>query len=160
PHFPTRRTTMFPDPLPSPVTRRTALGALAAAGAAALGTSSAAEPPPDPRRASPKRYAMKKSINLWAFPYPERMTLQECLQLARAAGFDGIELNYDLDNDLSPKAGPRELKAIRKMADDVGIAISGLCSFLFWPFPLTSNDAGKRTRGLELATKMVQAAHE
>ena len=49
---------------------------------------------------------MKKSINLWAFPYPGRMTLRECMQLARDAGFDGIELNYDLENDLSPKAGP------------------------------------------------------
>ena len=48
---------------------------------------------------------MKKSINLWAFPYPGRMTLRECLQLAKDAGFDGIELNYDLDNDLSPKSG-------------------------------------------------------
>jgi hexulose-6-phosphate isomerase len=48
---------------------------------------------------------MKKSINLWAFPYPQRMTLKECLQLAKDAGFDGIELNYDLDNDLSPKSG-------------------------------------------------------
>jgi hexulose-6-phosphate isomerase len=152
------------QPLSPAVTRRAALGtALAAAGAAALGgPAPAAEPEakPDPRRASPKRYDMKKSINLWAFPYPERMTLRECLQLAKRAGFDGIELNYDLDNDLSPKAGPKELKAIRQAADDAGIAISGLCSFLFWPFPLTSNDAGKRARGLELATKMVEAAHE
>ena len=103
---------------------------------------------------------MKKSINLWAFPYPERMSLKECMQLAKNAGFDGIELNYDLDNDLSPKAGPNELKAIRKMADEIGIAISGLCSFLFWPYPLSSNDETKRSRGLELATKMTQAAHD
>jgi len=87
---------------------------------------------------------MKKSINLWAFPYPDRMTLKECLELAKRAGFDGVELNYDLENDLSPKAGPAELKAIRRMADDIGIAISGLCSFLFWPYPLTSNDPVKR----------------
>ncbi len=46
------------------------------------------------------------------------------------------------------------------MADDIGIAISGLCSFLFWPYPLSSNDDQKRARGLELATKMTQAAAE
>ena len=51
---------------------------------------------------------MKKSINLWAFPYPQKMTLGHCLQLAKDAGFDGIELNYDLESDLSPKAGTRE----------------------------------------------------
>ncbi len=146
----------------SPVfTRRTALGTALAAGAAAL-TASAADPTPEPdaRRSSPRRYDFKKSINLWAFPYPDRMSLKECLQLAKNAGFDGIELNYDLDNDLSPKAGPKEFKAIRKMADDIGIAISGLCSFLFWPYPLSSNDEAKRARGMELATKMTHAAAE
>jgi hexulose-6-phosphate isomerase len=146
------------------VSRRSALiGALAAGGAAALGPDAAAQAPkagPDARRASPKRYEMKKSINLWAFPYPQRMTLKECLQLAKDAGFDGIELNYDLESDLSPKATTKDLQAIRKTAADIGIAVSGLCSFLFWPYSLTSNDAATRARGLELATKMAQAAHE
>jgi hexulose-6-phosphate isomerase len=100
---------------------------------------------------------MKKSVNLWAFPYPQKMNLEECFRLAKAAGFDGVELNYDLESDLSPKAGPAELKAIRAMADRVGVGISGLCSFLFWPYPLTSNDAAKRARGLELAGKMIEA---
>ncbi|HVS34661.1 MAG TPA: sugar phosphate isomerase/epimerase family protein, partial [Gemmataceae bacterium] len=153
---------MFPDPLSPVVTRRTALGAALGAAGVALGAAraAAADSEPDARRSSPKRYDMKKSINQWAFPYPDRMSLKECMQLAKDAGFDGIELNYDLDNDLSPKAGPKELKAIRKMADEIGIAISGLCSFLFWPYPLTSNDEAKRSRGLELATKMTEAAHE
>jgi L-ribulose-5-phosphate 3-epimerase len=115
---------------------------------------------PDARRGSPRRYDMLKSINLWAFPYPDRMSLRECLQLAKDAGFDGIELNYDLDNDLSPKSGTREYEEIRRMADRVGIRISGLCSFLFWPYPLTSNDPAKRERGLELAGKIGQAAHD
>ncbi|MDB2346501.1 sugar phosphate isomerase/epimerase [Verrucomicrobiales bacterium] len=120
------------------------------------------EPAPakDDRKASTERYSMKKSINLWAFPYPDRMTLRECLQLAKDAGFDGIELNYDLESDLSPKSGTKEFQAIRKMADEIGIEISGLCSFLFWPYPLSSNDAAKRARGLELAQKMTQAAHD
>src|SRR4026208_683226 len=103
---------------------------------------------------------MLKSINLWAFPYPDRMSLRECLQLAKNAGFDGIELNYDLDNDLSPKSGTSDYTEIRKMADEIGIAISGLCSFLFWPYPLTSNDPAKRERGIELAGKIAQAARD
>jgi hexulose-6-phosphate isomerase len=142
------------------LTRRAALGAaLGAAGLAAAADQKTAAGP-DPRRASPKRYAMKKSINLWAFPYPGRMTLRECLQLAKDAGFDGIELNYDLENDLSPKAGRTELRVIRKAAQEIGIAISGLCSFLFWPYSLTSNKLPDRQRGLELAGKMVEAAAE
>jgi hexulose-6-phosphate isomerase len=153
---------MQPNPNDDRVTRRTALrSALAVAGAATLASSGgAAQPKPDPRRASPRRYDMKKSINLWAFPYPDRMTLKECLQLAKDAGFDGIELNYDLENDLSPRAGTKEFQAIRKTAEDIGIAISGVCSFLYWPYSLTSNNAAQRARGLELAAKMTQAAHD
>jgi len=151
-----------------PITRRDALTtAFAAAGGGLLALNPAetqaqkpTNPNPDARRGSPKRYEMLKSINLWAFPYPDRMNLRECLQLAKDAGFEGIELNYDLENDLSPKSNAKEYAAIRKMADDVGIRISGLCSFLFWPYPLTSNDETKRERGLELAGKIGQAAHD
>jgi hexulose-6-phosphate isomerase len=132
---------------------------------AGLGTAFLAHPGPAAasqagEQAPRKRYQFKKSINLWAFPYPEKMNLEQCLRLAKVAGFDGIELNYDLDNDLSPKSGPKEYAAIRRMADKVGIAISGLCSFLFWPYPLTSNDAAKRARGLELASRITEAARD
>lgn len=160
----------FLHPRPGGFSRRDVIrtGALAGTAAAALASfqASAQEAAgttaskPDERRSSPKAYPkLKKSINLWAFPYPSRMTLRECLQLAKDAGFDGVELNYDLESDLSPKAGAAEFTAIRKMADEIGIAISGLCSFLFWPYPLTSNDPAKRTRGLELAGLIARAAN-
>jgi hexulose-6-phosphate isomerase len=134
-----------------------ALGsAFLAAPALAASTQTAAVPAASGAR---KRYAMKKSINQWAFPYPAKMNLEQCLRLAKDAGFDGIELNFDLDNDLSPKATPEDYAKIRRMADKIGIAISGLCSFLFWPYPLTSNDPAKRARAMELATNMTEAAH-
>jgi L-ribulose-5-phosphate 3-epimerase len=157
-------TAMIPSRDSSLISRRDALKAtIATVGLSALAfePGRAAEAArPDPRRGASKRYDMLKSINLWAFPYPDRMNLRECLQLAKDAGFDGIELNYDLDNDLSPKSGTKEYQAIRRMADQIGIRISGLCSFLFWPYPLTSNDTTKRDRGLELAGKIAQAAHD
>src|SRR5262249_55552264 len=68
--------------------------------------------------------------------------------------------NYDLDNDLSPKAVPDDFRSIRKTADAIGIAISGLCSFLYWPYSLTDNDDARRARGLELASKMIEAARD
>ncbi|HID22102.1 MAG TPA: sugar phosphate isomerase/epimerase, partial [Planctomycetaceae bacterium] len=105
-----------------------------------------------------KRYDMKKSINLWAFPYPDQMSLKECFQLARDAGFDAVEVNYDLEGDLSPEASEADLKTIGRTARKIGLEISGVCSFLFWPYSLTSNDEKKRRRGMELAAKMVDAA--
>ena len=144
-----------------PISRRSAIGSTLLAGAAFLTPGAfAAENDAAAQTAPRRRYEMKKSINLWAFPYPQKMTLAQCLQLARDAGFDGIELNYDLESDLSPKAGSKEFQEIRRTADRIGIAISGLCSFLFWPYPLTSSDDGKRKRGMELAAQMTQAAHD
>ncbi|MBC7820390.1 MAG: sugar phosphate isomerase/epimerase [Planctomycetaceae bacterium] len=158
------------------LSRRAALSSAVAGGAFAFGSSLAAAFEPrgevaladtSAAQANPvlaKEYDMKKSINLWAFPYsnpyPNLWSLEKCLQVAKDAGFDGIELNYDLDSDLSPKSGTKDFQKIRTMADKIGIAISGLCSFLFWPYPLVSNDAEKRARGMELAGMMAQAAHD
>ena len=139
---------------------RGAAAAIAGVGLANHATTTpilAAEVAAQAPAATPK-YRMKKSINLWAFPYPQKLTLRQCLQLAKDAGFDGVELNFDLESDVSAKSTEKELKEVRKMAEQIGIAISGLCSFLFWPYPLTSNDPAKRTRGMELGAKMVEAA--
>jgi len=138
---------------------RRELLAYAAFGSAAITAAGNGPASAGATEARPK-YSMKKSINLWAFPYPDKMSLKECLQLAKDAGFDGIELNYDLESDLSPNSGTQEFHAIRRMAEEIGIEISGLCSFLFWPYPLTSNDPNERARGMELAGKMTQAAYD
>jgi len=108
--------------------------------------------------AEPKRYDMKKSINLWAFPYPQQMSLADCFKLAKDAGFDGVEINFALEGEFSADSKPGEIEAIGKLAADVGIAISGVCSFLYWPYSLTQNDRQRRAMGLELARQMIQAA--
>lgn len=141
-------------------TRRSAIAqALAVTGAAGVLAQTTTLAAADVKDAA-ARYDMKKSINLWAFPYPDQMSLRQCLQLAKDAGFDGIELNYDLENDLSPARGTADYHAIRRMADEIGIRISGLCSFLFWPYPMTSNDPQKRIRSVELGGQMIAAAHD
>jgi len=105
-----------------------------------------------------KRYNMKKSINLWALPYPEKMDLETCLRICADAGFDGVELNYDLEGDLSPDASEDEIRAIGDLARGMGLEIAGVCSFLFWPYPFTHEDSGIRERAIELGAKMIRAA--
>lgn len=111
-----------------------------------------------PKPTPPRRYDMKKSINLWALPYPDKMSLKECFELCKDAGFDGVELNFALEGEFSAESSPAEIEAIAKLARDVGISISGVCSFLFWPYSLTHNDPDRRKRGMELAQQMIQAA--
>ncbi len=110
------------------------------------------------RSRAPKRYDMKKSINMWAFPYPDKWSLRACLELAKDAGFDGVEINFNLTGEFSAESNETEIAGIKKMAADIGIAISGVCSFLFWPYSMTHNDPQRRQQGIELAQKMVAAA--
>jgi L-ribulose-5-phosphate 3-epimerase len=105
-----------------------------------------------------KKYAMKKSINLWALPYPQKMSLKECFQLCKDAGFDGVEVNYALEGDLSPQTNEAGIKAVGEMARKIGIQISGVCSFLFWPYAFTHQDPERRKKGVELAQQMIRAA--
>ena len=132
------------------LSRRGVLGTAAGAALAATVSErqSGAAPPSASQSSQAARVAAaqpcRKSINLWAFPYPQRMNLEQCLRLAKDAGFDAVELNYDLESDLSPRHGTAEYVAIRRLAETIGIGISGVCSFLFWPYPLTSNDPDKR----------------
>lgn len=129
---------------------------VAGTGMAAAATVSGAPHAADARER--KRYAMKKSINLWALPYPEKMDLKTCFEICAEAGFDGVEVNYDLDSDISPAASEDELRAIGDMARGKGLEIAGVCSYLFWPYPFTHEDAVIRERAIELGTKMIRAA--
>lgn len=124
-----------------------------AAVTSAVGSASAAAAP-----APGKRYRMKKSINLWALPYPEAMDLETCLDICADAGFDGVELNYDLEGDLSPEAGDSAIRAIGDSARAKGLDIAGVCSFLFWPYPFTHEDPAVRERAITLGTDMIRAA--
>ena len=54
----------------------------------AVGALTAGLRPPLAAAGPHKKYAFKKSINQWAFPYPEKMSLEQCLKLAKEAGFD------------------------------------------------------------------------
>lgn len=100
----------------------------------------------------------RKSINLWAFPYPAKWTLEKCFRVAADAGFNAVELNFDLTGEFSAETTDAGLRRIGRLARQYRLEISGICSFLWFPYSLTSNDAARRNRGLELARRMIEAA--
>lgn len=133
---------------------------LASNGLTAPAEGALLKPMQEPEQKPPhKRYDMKKSINLWAFPYPDKWSLKECFELARDAGFEGVEINFNLTGEFSAESSDRQIRDVAALAKKSGVAISGVCSFLFWPYSLTHNDPAKRKRGLELADRMIEAAH-
>ena len=148
---------------PADLSRRELLAYTAAFGTsflAANGLASEADAVQEKRlsRKRHKKYDMKKSINLWAFPYPQKWSLKECFELAKAAGFDGVEINFNLTGEFSAESSDAEIKQVAALAKKAGIAISGVCTFLYWPYSMTSNDAAKSKKGIELASRMLEAA--
>ena len=122
------------------------------------GLAAAPAPSAQATQALPAADSMKKSINLWAFPYPDKWSLRRCFQVARDAGFDAVEPNFNLEGEFSAASTDDEIRAIKGMADEIGIGISGVCSFLFWPYSMTHPDPERRARGIELAKRMIDAA--
>ncbi len=149
------------SPSGAPLSRRELVALSATFGSAFLaaqgmGGALAGETPAP--RPPGKRYDMKKSINLWALPYPQKMSLDECLVLCAQAGFEGVELNYALEGDLSPEASEADIEVIGRRVRELGMAVSGMCSFLFWPYSFTHEDRVRREKGVELALRMIRAA--
>ncbi|HEX5444379.1 MAG TPA: sugar phosphate isomerase/epimerase family protein [Pirellulales bacterium] len=169
-HRPTRsssRPNREPTSGPAPLGRRELLAYTAAFGPAFLAAQGLLRGDDDDDRPAKadsskaaKRYDMKKSINLWAFPYPQQMSLADCLHLAKDAGFDAVEINFALEGEFSAESTPEQIEAIAALARKVDIAISGICSFLYWPYSLTANDPERRKKGLALARQMIAAAEQ
>ncbi|MCK5733756.1 MAG: sugar phosphate isomerase/epimerase, partial [Candidatus Latescibacteria bacterium] len=98
---------------------------------------------------------MKKSINQWAFA---KDTARGCMELAKDAGFEAIELALAEDGDITLDSTETEIRAIRETADRIGIELASLATGLFWSYSLTSNDADMRKKALDVAKKELEIA--
>jgi L-ribulose-5-phosphate 3-epimerase len=99
-----------------------------------------------------------KAINRWAFE--SGLGIEECFQMAKKHGFDGLELNLEEKGDFSLDTSRGELGRIKKIAERSSLKICSICSLLFWKYPITSGDAKVRDKGIEVVRKMIDAAAE
>ncbi|MFF2091466.1 sugar phosphate isomerase/epimerase family protein [Paenibacillus sp. NPDC058174] len=99
---------------------------------------------------------MKKGINAWSFPAD--LSVRESILLAADAGFDGIELSLNATGELSLESTEEQLREIRSIADDAGIALTSLASGLYWDYPLTSANAETRQKAKDVAKKQLESA--
>lgn len=108
---------------------------------------------------------MKKGINAWCFP--ENYSIRKCMELAKSAGFDGIELNMseaeegtdNRDNfKLTVDITDEKLLYIHEMANSIGLEISSLSTNLHWRYPVTSMNETVSKRGKYIVERMIHAA--
>ncbi|MGG1555386.1 sugar phosphate isomerase/epimerase family protein [Paenibacillus ferrarius] len=99
---------------------------------------------------------MKKGINIWSFP--GTLKVNECIDIAKKAGFDGIELALNETGELSLESSEKEVAAYRQYAEDKGIQLSSLASGLYWSYPPTSSKAETRQKAKDIVKKQLEHA--
>lgn len=98
---------------------------------------------------------MKKSINYWSFSGKD---VYQAMDLAKAAGFDGIELALMDSGDLTPDSTDEQLAKIRAHADKLGLTIPSLASSLCWGASLTAEDPAEREEAHNIIVNQLRCA--
>lgn len=98
---------------------------------------------------------MKKGINVWSFP---PASIKDTLTLAKNAGFEGVELALNAEGELSLNSTEKELLEIKKVANDLDIAIPSLSSSLCWDYRLSDDDPKMREKAKDIIKKQIESA--
>ncbi len=100
--------------------------------------------------------AFKVGINRWTMP--GNWDVRTCLRVAKESGFDSIEFNMEAEGAISPATSDADARAIRQMADEIGIELSSLSTGVYWGIPFTHPDAGVREQAVELCRQQLRLA--
>jgi L-ribulose-5-phosphate 3-epimerase len=99
---------------------------------------------------------MKKGINIWSFGSGK--SVRDCMQLAKDAGFEGIELALAESGELSLESLDSEIVEIKAAAEEIGIELTSLASGLYWTYSFTSHHKDQREKAIEIACKQLAFA--
>ena len=99
---------------------------------------------------------MYKSINVWSFP--EGMTLQQMMTEAKRLGYQGFEPALEAAGELSLASTDDEVRAVRELADRIGIRLTSLAAGLSWGCNPVSNDPATREKAMGQARRVLECA--
>ena len=98
---------------------------------------------------------MKKGISIWSFAETD---LRKCMELAKDAGYDGLELALDEHGLVSMDSTEEDLEKVKKMAEEVGIELYSVACGLYWTYNYTSANAENVARAKEITKKQLWVA--
>lgn len=99
---------------------------------------------------------MKKGISVWSF---KSQSLAEIFNLAKKAGFEGVEVALDESGEVSLSTSEKELQNVKKKASDCGIVLYSLASGLYWKYWLTADCKAEREKAKDIVKKQLETAH-
>lgn len=100
---------------------------------------------------------MRKSISIWSFP--PTLSLTDRLRVAHEAGFDGFEIDLSDDGPLTLRSSAQEIAAVRTLAEQSGIELSGLATGLYWAANPASANPAVRFHAEAILKKQIEIAH-
>ncbi len=98
---------------------------------------------------------MKKGISIWSFAEPD---LRKCMELAKDAGYDGLELALDEHGLVSMDSTEEDLAKVKAMAEEVGIELYSVACGLYWTYNYTSANTENVARAKEITKKQLWVA--
>lgn len=101
---------------------------------------------------------MKKGINYWSFK--EGTPVVEALEIAKKAGFDGIEFCLAATGELSLESTDEEILSVKKRAEEIEIEMASLASWLPWEHSLTSDHLEDRIKAKDIIRKQMEMANK
>lgn len=101
---------------------------------------------------------MRLGINYWSFAPDTPMV--EAIETASRAGFEGLELCLAEEGDVSVASTPSQLRDLRQRAEDHGLELPSLASWLVWENNLVSDDPAVRSRARDIIHRQIDVAHE
>lgn len=111
---------------------------------------------------SQKEFDVKKSISYWSFPQKlangSRMSLRNCMEQAKQAGFEAIELALSEEDKITLDSTREDMKKILGVSKKIGIEISSLATALLWSYSLTSSDKKIQKKAKDIIKKMLELA--
>lgn len=98
---------------------------------------------------------MKKGISIWSFAETD---LRKCMELAKDAGFDGIELALDEHGPVSMDSTKEDIMKVKAMADEIGLELYSVACGLYWTYNYTSASEENVKYAKEITKKQLQVA--
>lgn len=98
---------------------------------------------------------MKKGISIWSFTETD---LKKCFEIAKDAGFDGVEVALDETGEISLSSSKEDILKVKEMAEKIGLELYSVACGLYWNYNYTSNKAENREKAKAITRKQIDIA--
>ena len=99
---------------------------------------------------------MKTAVSFYSFD--QNVDIREACEHAKAAGYEGVELNISETGQLNMKTSEKEMLEIKKIVNDLGLEVASVGAWNLWENNLAGYDEKVGTYACDIVKKQIDAA--